>query len=99
MYIIKNDGQLNSPTIAHLTNKDVVHPSLICDLPTNGLFYSHFFHYNSNLLDVLFYHNSISGYDIAINCRTCHDSIAVLTCAKIYSNQFIKISMRVKQKL
>ena len=39
-------------------------------------------------------HNSIAGHQIATNFCTCHDSTAVVPCAKFCSDHCIRIEMR-----
>ena len=41
--------------------------------------------------------NSIPGHHIATNFCTCHDSIAVMSCAKFCSDRFFRILKRAKQ--
>ena len=47
-------------------------------------------------MENLFHYNSIFGYDIATHFCTCHDSTAVVACAKLCSYQFIRIWIRAK---
>ena len=39
-------------------------------------------------------HNSVAGHQIATNFCTCHDSTAVVPCAKFCSDHCIRIEMR-----
>ena len=42
------------------------------------------------------YSNSITNNPIATNICTCHDSCAVVACANVCNNQYIRIWMRMK---
>ena len=59
-------------------------------------FHYRFFHHNSNLIEISFSFNSITGDHIATKFGTCHDSPAVVPCAKYCSDHFISIGMRAK---
>ena len=50
--------------------------------------------HNSNLMHISFCCNSLPGQQIATNFSTCHDSSAVVACAKFCSNHFTSICMR-----
>ena len=54
--------------------------------------------HNSNLMDNFFYCNSITGKQITTKFCTCHDSCAVMTCAKYCSDCFIIVGMRAWQE-
>ena len=41
--------------------------------------------------------NSVAGHQIATNFCTCHDSTAVVPCAKFCSDHSIRLEMRVKR--
>ena len=47
-----------------------------------------FFTHNSNLMANPFRHNFILGYQITTNFCTCHNSTAVVTCAKFCCDYF-----------
>ena len=53
-----------------------------------------FFHHNSNSMEISFSCNSITGDHIATKFGTCHDSPAVVPCAKYCSDHYIIIWMR-----
>ena len=42
-------------------------------------------------------YNSVAGHQIEINFCTCHDSTAVVSCAKFYSDHCIRIEVKVKR--
>ena len=50
--------------------------------------------FDSNLNSVLFSCNSIAGSHTATKFCTCHDSTAVVTCVKLYSDRYIIIWVR-----
>ena len=52
-----------------------------------GPFHQWYFHGNSNLMET-FTFNSIVGYHTATKFCSCHDSTAVMQCAKFHSNFF-----------
>ena len=52
------------------------------------------FHHNSNSMEISFSCNSITGDHIATKFGTCHDSPAVVPCAKYCSDHYIIIWMR-----
>ena len=49
------------------------------------------FNHNSNSVDILFCCNFIFGHDIAINFCTCHDSTAVVSCAKFCGDFLVSL--------
>ena len=51
---------------------------------------------NSNSMETSPWHNSVAGHQIATNFCTCHDSTAVVPCAKFCSDHCIRIEVRVK---
>ena len=59
-------------------------------------FHQRFFHHNSNSMEISFSFNSITGDHIAKKFGTCHDSPAVVPCAKYCSDHYIIIWMRAK---
>ena len=59
-------------------------------------FHLRFFHHNSNSMEISFSSNSITGDHIATKFGTCHDSPAVVLCAKHCSDHYISIWMRAK---
>ena len=61
-----------------------------------GLVILMIFHHNSNLTEILFYCNSVPCHQIATNFCTCHDSSAVMACAKFCSNYFITCWLKTK---
>ena len=56
-----------------------------------------FFARNSNSMETLPCHNAVAGHQIATNFCTCHDSTAVVPCAKFCSDHCIRIEVRVKR--
>ena len=50
------------------------------------------------MIEILFHCNSIHSYDIVLSSCTCHDSTAVVSCAKINYDWFIEIWMTAKWK-
>ena len=59
-------------------------------------FTNDFFHHNSNSMENSFSSNSITVDHIATKFGTCHDSQAVVPCAKFCSDHFISTWMRAK---
>ena len=59
-------------------------------------FHLRFFHHNSNSMEISFSSNSVTGDYIDTTFGTCHDSSAVVPCAKFCSDTFISIWMRGK---
>ena len=59
-------------------------------------FTNDFFHHNSNSMENSFSSNSITVDHIATKFYTCHDSQAVVPCAKFCSDHFINTWMRAK---
>ena len=59
----------------------------------SGPFHRQFFALNSNLMGISCCCNLIHGHWIATNSCTCHDSYAVLSCAKFGSNHCIRFWM------
>ena len=59
-------------------------------------FHKRFFHHNSNLMEISLSSNSITDGHIATKFGTCHDSPAVVLCAKCCSDHFISFWMRAK---
>ena len=57
-------------------------------------FHKQFFHRNQNLMEKWFKCNSIVGYHITTKFCTCHDSTAVMPCAKFDNNHPTTILMR-----
>ena len=55
---------------------------------TRGPFHEQLFRRNSNPMEIWFSYNSIVGKHIATQLCACHDSIAVETCAKLWSVHF-----------
>ena len=58
-----------------------------------GPFYWWFFHRSSNFIQIMFSWNFMSSYHIAGNFCTCHDSCAVVACAKFCSDQCMRVWM------
>ena len=54
------------------------------------------YHCNSNLMENLFRCNFVHDFQIATKFCTCHDSTAVVSCAKFCSRYFIKLWVRAK---
>ena len=61
-----------------------------------GPYLIRFFHRNSNLVEKLFWCNSIVGYCITTKFCTSYESNVVISCAKFHSNHFTTIWMRVE---
>ena len=61
-----------------------------------GPFHKRFFHHNSNSMEISLSSNSITDDHIATKFGTCHDSPAVVPCAKYCSDHFISIWMGAK---
>ena len=59
-------------------------------------FHLQYFTQDSNLWEISFCYNSIPCHWIAAKFCTCHDSCAVVTCAKFCSNHLFEIWMRPK---
>ena len=55
-----------------------------------------FFHHHSNLMDIPFSSNSITCDHSIAKIGTCHDSPAVVPCAKYCSDHFISFWIRAK---
>ena len=53
---------------------------------------------NSNFMEDSYCCNSINDQQVATNFCTCHDSTAVMACAKICSNHFIRNYISTKWK-
>ena len=64
-----------------------------CSSKNRGPFHERFFHCNSNSMENQFQCNSTAEYRIVIKFCTCHDSTAVLPCAKFHSDQFVSTWM------
>ena len=57
-----------------------------------GLFHQQYFSRGSNLMEISYNYDSIAGHEIAANF--CISFIAVVSCAKFWSNHGIRIWMR-----
>ena len=65
---------------------------------TWGSFHWRLFARNSNSMGIsLCLYNSVAGHQIEIHFCTCHDSTAVVSCAKFYSDHCIRIEVKVKR--
>ena len=64
--------------------------------PSRGTSYLWFFTPNSNSIKKYIHHNFILSHQITIKLCTCHDSCAVMACAKFCSDHFIRIWTRVE---
>ena len=62
-----------------------------------GLVSLTFFSRNSNSMEIWPCHNSVAGHQIATIFCTCHESTAVVPCAKFCSDHCIRIEVRVKR--
>ena len=62
-------------------------------------FMEQLFHQNSSLMGNMLCCNSIVSHLIATNFCTCHNSTAVVACAKFCSDHILRIGMRAKQNL
>ena len=69
------------------------------NLPFRGLYHWQLFARNSNSMETLPCCNSIVVHQTATNFCTCHDSTAVLSCAKFCSYGWVKIKVRMNQIL
>ena len=54
------------------------------------------FHHNSNSMEISFSCNSVAGDPLVTKFCTCYDSTAVMPCAKLCSDHFIRIWVRAK---
>ena len=72
---------------------------VMCLFYTRGRFHHWFFAQNSNIITNLHCCNSIIDCQITTNFCTCHDSTAVVACAKFCSDIFPSIKMTAKWNL
>ena len=54
------------------------------------------FHHNVNSIEISFYSKSVPDNHIATKFCTCHDSLAVMACAKFCSDCYVRIGIRAK---
>ena len=73
-------------------NRDgILHPQMLTQHRYQGPFVLMILYCNSNIMENLYCCNFITDHLIATNFCTCHDSTAVMACAKFCSKHFIRI--------
>ena len=102
-YFIQHEGrtmvtQVNYVVHAMIILTKIYHVRSLTNWPLcyRDPFHKRFFHHNSNSMEISFSSNSVTDDYIATKFGTCHDSPAVVSCAKYCSDHYVSIWMRAK---